>query len=67
MSQERLHGLATLHIENKLLDKINIIAIINSFTFANVGRNFLGNFYNLFAKSTFPWWFIRNIIIIIIL
>ena len=40
MSQERLNGLATLCIEKKLLDKIDIEAIINDFAAANVRRNF---------------------------
>ena len=40
MSQERLNGLATLCIEKKLLDEIDIDAIINDFAAANVRRNF---------------------------
>ncbi|XP_066382300.1 uncharacterized protein [Miscanthus floridulus] len=40
MSQERLNGLATLCIEKKLLDEIDIEAIINDFAAANVRRNF---------------------------
>jgi hypothetical protein len=40
MSQERLNGLATLCIENKLLDEIDIEAIINDFIAANVRRKF---------------------------
>ena len=41
MSQERLNGLATLCIEKKLLDEIDIEVIINDFAAANVRRNFL--------------------------
>jgi hypothetical protein len=40
MTQERLNGLATLYIEKKLLDEINIDAIINDFTSVNVRRIF---------------------------
>ncbi|XP_066316027.1 uncharacterized protein [Miscanthus floridulus] len=40
MSQERLNGLATLCIEKKLLDEIDIEAIINDFAAANVRRKF---------------------------
>jgi len=40
MSQERLNGLATLCIEKKLLDEIDIHAIINDFASRNVRRNF---------------------------
>ncbi|XP_066396218.1 uncharacterized protein [Miscanthus floridulus] len=40
MSQERLNGLAILCIEKKLLDKIDIEAIINDFASANVRRKF---------------------------
>jgi hypothetical protein len=40
MSQERLNGLATLCIEKKLLDEIDIEAIISDFAAANVRRNF---------------------------
>ena len=40
MSQDRLNGLATLCIEKKLLDKINIDAIINDFASRNVRRKF---------------------------
>ncbi|XP_066385182.1 uncharacterized protein [Miscanthus floridulus] len=40
MSQERLNGLATLCIKKKLLDEIDIEAIINDFAAANVRRNF---------------------------
>ena len=35
MSQERLNGLATLCIEKKLLDQININAIIDDFASRN--------------------------------
>jgi hypothetical protein len=40
MSQERLNGLATLCIEKKLLDDVNIEAIINDFASRNVRRHF---------------------------
>ena len=40
MSQERLNGLATLCIKNKLLDEIDIDAIINDFASVNVRRSF---------------------------
>ncbi|XP_066310965.1 uncharacterized protein [Miscanthus floridulus] len=40
MSQERLNGLATLCIEKRLLDKIDIDTIINDFASRNVRRNF---------------------------
>ena len=40
MSQERLNGLATLCIEKKLLDEIDIDAIINDFASVNVRRKF---------------------------
>ena len=40
MSQERLNGLATLCIEKKLLDEIDIEATINDFAAANIRRNF---------------------------
>jgi len=40
MSQERLNGLATLYIEKKLLDEIDIDAIINDFVLVNVKRKF---------------------------
>ncbi|XP_066323458.1 uncharacterized protein [Miscanthus floridulus] len=40
MSQERLNGLATLCIEKKLLDEIDIEAIINDFAAANIRRKF---------------------------
>jgi hypothetical protein len=40
MSQERLNGLATLCIENKLLDDVNIEAIIDDFVSRNVRRHF---------------------------
>ena len=40
MSQERLNGLATLCIEKKLLDQININAIIDDFASRNARRNF---------------------------
>jgi hypothetical protein len=39
MSQERLNGLATLCIEKKLLDGIDINIIINDFASRNVRRN----------------------------
>jgi len=41
MSQERLNGLATLCIEKKLLDEIDINSIINDFASRNVRRNCL--------------------------
>jgi hypothetical protein len=40
MSQERLNQLATLCIEKKLLDDINIEAIIDDFASRNVRRHF---------------------------
>jgi hypothetical protein len=40
MSQQRLNGLAILCIEKKLLDQINIDAIINDFASRNARRNF---------------------------
>lgn len=40
MSQERLNGLATLCIEKKLLDEIDINTIINDFASRNVRRKF---------------------------
>ena len=40
MSQERLNGLATLYIEKRLLDEIDINTIINEFVSRNVRRNF---------------------------
>jgi hypothetical protein len=40
MSQERLNGLATLCIEKKLLDEIDINTIIDDFASRNVRRNF---------------------------
>jgi hypothetical protein len=40
MSQERLNGLATLCIEKKLLDDVNIEAIIDDFVSRNVRRHF---------------------------
>jgi hypothetical protein len=40
MSQEMLNGLATLCIEKKLLDDVNIEAIINDFASRNVRRHF---------------------------
>jgi hypothetical protein len=40
MSQERLNGLATLCIEKKLLDEIDIDTIINDFASRNIRRNF---------------------------
>jgi hypothetical protein len=41
MSQERLNGLATLYIEKKLLDDIDIDSILNVFVSKNVRRNFI--------------------------
>jgi hypothetical protein len=41
MSQERLNGLATLCIEKKLLDDIDINSIIDDFASKNVRRNFI--------------------------
>jgi hypothetical protein len=40
VSQERLNGLATLCIEKKLLDDVNIEAIIDDFASRNVRRHF---------------------------
>ncbi|EEC69513.1 uncharacterized protein [Oryza sativa Japonica Group] len=40
MSQERLNGLATLCIEKKLLDEIDIDAIVDDFASLHVRRNF---------------------------
>jgi hypothetical protein len=40
MSQERLNGLATLCIEKRLLDEIDIDTIINDFASRHVRRNF---------------------------
>jgi hypothetical protein len=40
MSQERLNGLATLCIEKKLLDEIDINTVIDDFASRNVRRNF---------------------------
>jgi len=40
MSQERLNVLATLCIEKRLLDEIDIDNIINDFALRNVRRNF---------------------------
>ncbi|KAI4982735.1 hypothetical protein ZWY2020_023227 [Hordeum vulgare] len=40
MSQERLNGLATLCIEKKMLDEIDIDTIISDFASKNVRRNF---------------------------
>ncbi|XP_062232383.1 uncharacterized protein LOC133929596 [Phragmites australis] len=40
MSHERLNGLATLCIEKKLLDEIDIDTIINDFASRNIRRNF---------------------------
>jgi hypothetical protein len=40
ISQERLNGLATICIEKKLLDEINIETIINDFTSRSVRRIF---------------------------
>jgi len=40
MSQERLNGLATLCIEKRLLDEIDIETIIDDFASMNVRRNF---------------------------
>uniref|UniRef100_A0A8I6YMD4 HAT C-terminal dimerisation domain-containing protein n=1 Tax=Hordeum vulgare subsp. vulgare TaxID=112509 RepID=A0A8I6YMD4_HORVV len=40
MTQERLNGLATLCIEKKLLDDIDIDPIISDFASRNVRRNF---------------------------
>jgi hypothetical protein len=42
MTQERLNGLATLCIEKKLLDEIDIKSIIDIFVSKNVRRNFVG-------------------------
>jgi hypothetical protein len=41
MTQERLNSLATLCIEKKLLDEININSIIDIFVSKNVRRNFI--------------------------
>ena len=43
MSQERLNDLATLCIEKKLLDEIDINIIINDFASQNVRRNWFTN------------------------
>jgi hypothetical protein len=40
MSQERLNDLATLCIEKKLLDEINVNKIIDEFASKNVRRKF---------------------------
>ncbi|KAI4996884.1 hypothetical protein ZWY2020_052226 [Hordeum vulgare] len=40
MLQERLNGLATLCIEKKMLDEIDIDTIISDFASKNVRRNF---------------------------
>jgi len=40
ISRERLNGLATLCIEKRLFDKIDIDTIINDFALRNVARNF---------------------------
>jgi hypothetical protein len=40
MSQERLNGLAILCTEKKLLDQVDIDAIITDFASRNVRRNF---------------------------
>jgi hypothetical protein len=40
MSQQRLNGLATLCIEKKLLDDVDIDPIITEFALRNVRRNF---------------------------
>jgi hypothetical protein len=40
MSQERLNGLATLSIEKRFLDEIDINTIINEFASRNARRNF---------------------------
>jgi hypothetical protein len=40
MSQESLNGLTTLCIEKKLLDDVNIEAIIGDFASRNVRRHF---------------------------
>ena len=42
-----------LRIEKKLLDEINIDAIINDFASLNVRRKFKGKMYNLFDKNAF--------------
>jgi hypothetical protein len=43
MAQEWLNGLATLCIEKRLLDEIDMDTIIDDFASRNVRRNFLGN------------------------
>ena len=40
MTQERLNGLATLCIEKKLLDEIDIDPIVSDFASKNVRRKF---------------------------
>jgi hypothetical protein len=40
MSQERLNGLATLCIEKKLLDDIDIYSIVTDFASRNARRKF---------------------------
>jgi hypothetical protein len=41
MSQERLNGLASLCIEKKLLDEIDINSVIAVFVSNNIRRNFI--------------------------
>ena len=41
MSQERLNGLATLCIEKKLLDDIDIDSILDAFVSKNFQKNFI--------------------------
>ena len=53
-----------LRVEKKLLDEINIDAIINYFASVNVTRKFKGKMYNLFDKNAFfNYTLIRNGII----
>ena len=49
---ERLNDLATLCIEKKLLDDIDIDPIIVDFASRIVRRNFKGNMYKLFYMHT---------------
>ena len=44
--------MATLCIEKKLLDEIDIDPIISDFASRNVRRNFYGNIYKLFDTHT---------------
>jgi hypothetical protein len=48
MFQKTLNRLATLCIKKKLLDDVNIEAIIDNFASRNVRRHFYGDLYNIF-------------------